>query len=155
MWRQGDWITLTDRGSVTVAGRSDATLNRGGVRLGSAEIYGVVEALPEIADSLVVGVELPDGGYDMPLFVVPAPGVQVDDPLRARIRAALRAELSPRHVPDRIVGAPAIPRTLTGKKLEVPVKRLLQQVPVDRAVATAAVDRPELLSWFAEQGGRR
>jgi len=155
VWRQGDWITLTDRGSVTVAGRSDATLNRGGVRLGSAEIYGVVEALPEVADSLVVGVELPDGGYDMPLFVVPAPGVQVDDPLRARIRAALRAELSPRHVPDRIVGAPAIPRTLTGKKLEVPVKRLLQQVPVDRAVATAAVDRPELLSWFAEQGGRR
>jgi len=155
VWRQGDWITLTERGSVTVAGRSDATLNRGGVRLGSAEIYDVVEAMPEIADSLVVGVELPDGGYDMPLFVVAAPGVEVDDPLRARIRDALRAELSPRHVPDRIVAAPAIPRTLTGKKLEIPIKRLLQQVPVDRAVTSAAVDRPELLTWFSAQPPRR
>jgi acetoacetyl-CoA synthetase len=151
VWRQGDWITLTARGSVVVAGRSDATLNRGGVRLGSAEIYGVVEAMPEIADSLVVGVELPDGGYYMPLFVVPAPGVGVDEPLRAKIREALRRELSPRHVPDEIISAPAVPRTLTGKKLEVPVKRLLQQVPIDRAVAAAAVDRPELLAWFADQ----
>jgi acetoacetyl-CoA synthetase len=149
VWRQGDWITVTRRGSVTVSGRSDATLNRGGVRLGSAEIYGVVESLPEIIDSLVVGVELPDGGYAMPLFVVPAAGVELDDDLRDRIRTALRGQLSPRHVPDEIVVAPAVPRTLTGKKLEVPVKRLLQGAPVDRVVSADAVDRPDVLSWFA------
>jgi acetoacetyl-CoA synthetase len=149
VWRQGDWITVSPRGSVVVSGRSDATLNRGGVRLGSAEIYGVVESLPEVSDSLVVGVELPGGGYAMPLFVVPAAGVELDDELRARIRAALREELSPRHVPDEIVAAPAVPRTLTGKRLEVPVKRLLQGAPIDLVVSADAVDRPDVLPWFA------
>jgi acetoacetyl-CoA synthetase len=151
VWRQGDWITVTERGSVVVSGRSDATLNRGGVRLGSAEIYGVVESLPEITDSLVVGVEQPDGGYLMPLFVVPAPGVELDEELRSRISAALRSELSPRHVPDEILAVPGVPRTLTGKKLEVPVKRLLQGAPVDIVSAAGAVDRPDLLHWFAER----
>jgi acetoacetyl-CoA synthetase len=149
IWRQGDWLTLTERGSVIVSGRSDATLNRGGVRLGSAEIYGVVEALPEIADSLVIGVDLADGGYSMRLFVVPAAGVEFDDHLRERIVRALRRELSPRHVPDEIVAAPGIPRTLTGKKLEVPVKRIVQGSAADGAVSAGAVDRPELLTWFA------
>ena len=149
VWRQGDWITLTERGSVVVSGRSDATLNRGGVRLGSAEIYGVVESMPEIADSLVVGVEVPDGGYSLVLFVVPAAGVEVDTGLRERIARVLRQELSPRHVPDAIVAAPGVPRTLTGKKLEVPVKRILQGSDVDAAVSEGAVDRPDLLSWFA------
>jgi acetoacetyl-CoA synthetase len=120
------------------------------VRLGSAEIYGVVESMPEIADSLVVGVELPDGGYAMPLFVVPTPGVHVDDELRDRILRALRDQLSPRHVPDTIVVAPGIPRTLTGKKLEVPIKRLMQGASVGSAAAAGAVDQPELLQWFAE-----
>ena len=151
VWRQGDWITITERGSVVVSGRSDATLNRGGVRLGSAEIYGVVESLAEITDSLVVGVEQADGGYAMPLFVVPAPGVRVDDELRERIAAALRRELSPRHVPDEIVAVPGVPRTLTGKKLEVPVKRLLQGAPADTVAAAGAIDRPDLLAWFAER----
>jgi acetoacetyl-CoA synthetase len=151
VWRQGDWITLTERGSVVVSGRSDATLNRGGVRLGSAEIYGVVESMPEIADSLVVGVEVPDGGYSLVLFVVPAAGVEVDTGLRERIARVLRQELSPRHVPDSIVAAPGVPRTLTGKKLEVPVKRILQGSDVDAAVSEGAVDRPDLLSWFAAQ----
>jgi acetoacetyl-CoA synthetase len=151
VWRQGDWITISDRGSVVVSGRSDATLNRGGVRLGSAEIYGVVEALPEVADSLVVGVELSDGGYAMPLFVVPAPGVEVDEDLRARIASAIQRQLSPRHVPDEIVVAPGVPRTLTGKKLEVPVKRLLQGVSVDRVASVGAVDHPDLLPWFADR----
>jgi acetoacetyl-CoA synthetase len=149
VWRQGDWLTLTERGSVIVSGRSDATLNRGGVRLGSAEIYGVVESMPEIADSLVVGIDLPEGGYAMRLFVVPAAGVEVDAGLRERIVRALRQELSPRHVPDEIVAAPGVPRTLTGKKLEIPVKRILQGAEVDGAVSSGAVDRPELLSWFA------
>jgi acetoacetyl-CoA synthetase len=149
VWRQGDWITVTRRGSVVVSGRSDATLNRGGVRLGSAEIYGVVESLPEVSDSLVVGVELPGGGYAMPLFVVPAAGVELDAELRDRIAATLRTQLSPRHVPDEIVAAPAVPRTLTGKKLEVPVKRLLQGAPIDRVVSADAVDRPDVLPWFA------
>jgi acetoacetyl-CoA synthetase len=151
IWRQGDWITLTRRGSLIVSGRSDATLNRGGVRLGSAEIYGVVESMPEIADSLVVGIELPDGGYTMQLFVVPATGIAVDDDLRGRIVQALRQNLSPRHVPDEILAVPGVPRTLTGKKLEVPVKRLLQGATVEGAAAAGAVDRPELLAWFADR----
>lgn len=134
-----------------MSGRSDATLNRGDVRLGSAEIYGVVEWMPEIADSLVVGVELPDGGYTMQLFVVPAIGTDVDDDLRARIAQALRQHLSPRHVPDQILAVPGIPRTLTGKKLKVPVKRLLQGATIDGAASAGAVDRPELLAWFADR----
>jgi hypothetical protein len=125
-------------------------LNRGGVRLGSAEIYGVVESMPEIADSLVVGIELPDGGYTMQLFVVPTTGIDVDDELRARIAGALRQRLSPRHIPDQILAVPGVPRTLTGKKLEVPVKRLLQGAPVDGAASAGAVDRPELLAWYAD-----
>ncbi len=144
-WRQGDWITLNERGGVVVSGRSDATLNRGGVRLGSAEIYAVVEAFDGVLDSLVVGVERPDGGYLLALFVVG----ELDEDLRARIVAALRAELSPRHVPDEIVTAPVIPRTLTGKKLEVPVKRVLQGMPPAEAAAAGSVDHPEALPWFA------
>jgi acetoacetyl-CoA synthetase len=155
-WRQGDWIVVSPEGSVTVHGRSDATLNRAGVRIGSAEVYGAVERLPEIADSLVIGIELDDGGYDMPLFVVPAGDVTLDDSLREKIVNTIRTELSPRHVPDVIVAAPAIPRTLTGKKLEVPVKRILQGVPPDQAAAADAVDRPDVLDWFqAYAAGRR
>jgi acetoacetyl-CoA synthetase len=149
VWRQGDWLTLTERGSVIVSGRSDATLNRGGVRLGSAEIYGVVESMPEIVDSLVVGTDLADGSYSMRLFVVPAAGVELDDGLRERIVRALRQDLSPRHVPDEVLAAPGVPRTLTGKKLEVPIKRILQGSDVDEVVSADAVDRPDLLSWFA------
>jgi acetoacetyl-CoA synthetase len=156
VWRQGDWITITSRGGVVVSGRSDATLNRGGVRMGSAEIYAVVERLDEIADSLVVGVEEPDGGYYMPLFVVPREGEEVDGALRDALVAAIRSDLSPRHVPDEIVVAPAIPRTLTGKKLEVPVKRVLQGVPVAAAASLGAVDRPDVLDWYARfAAGRR
>ncbi len=108
--------------------------------------------MPEIADSLVVGIELPDGGYSMQLFVVPATGTEVDDDLRASIVQSLRHHLSPRHVPDEILAIPGVPRTLTGKKLEVPVKRLLQGVTIEAAASADAVDRPELLSWFADRG---
>jgi acetoacetyl-CoA synthetase len=153
VWRQGDWIRLKADGAVTVLGRSDATLNRAGVRIGSAEIYGAVERLPEVVDSLVVGLELGDGGYYMPLFVVS----ESDDheALEAAVRRIVREQLSPRHVPDEVVAVPVIPRTLTGKKLEVPIKRILQGVPPQDAAALGSVDRPEALEWFARFAARR
>ncbi|MEU2287015.1 acetoacetate--CoA ligase [Streptomyces sp. NPDC013178] len=155
VWRHGDWITLTGRGSVIVHGRSDSTLNRNGVRLGSADIHEAVERLPEIAEALAVGAEEPDGGYWMPLFVVLAPGTALDDTLRDRIRDAIRASTSPRHVPDEIIEVPAIPHTRTGKKLEVPVKRLLQGAAVEQVVNPAAVDAPELVDYYARLGAER
>ncbi|MER6388838.1 acetoacetate--CoA ligase [Streptomyces sp. NPDC001523] len=150
VWRHGDWITLTDRGSVIIHGRSDSTLNRQGVRMGSADIYEAVERLPEIKESLVIGLEEANGGYWMPLFVHLAPGATLDDDLRDRIKATIRAELSPRHVPDEIIEVPAVPHTLTGKRIEVPVKRLLQGAPLAKAVNLGSVDRPELLDFYAE-----
>ncbi|MFK0280194.1 acetoacetate--CoA ligase [Streptomyces sp. NPDC090499] len=155
VWRHGDWITVTGHGSVIVHGRSDSTLNRNGVRLGSADIHDVVERLPEIAEALVVGVEEPDGGYWMPLFVVLAAGAALDDALRDRIRAAVRSGASPRHVPDEIIEVPGVPHTRTGKKLEVPVKRLLQGAPVAEAADPAAVDAPDLLGHYARLGAAR
>jgi acetoacetyl-CoA synthetase len=149
VWRQGDWISFSERGSCVVTGRSDATLNRGGVRLGTGEFYSVVEELPELADSLVVHLEDAEGGPgELVLFVVPADGVTLDDDLRARIARSLRTQLSPRHVPDRIVAVPAIPRTLTGKKLEAPVKRILRGVPVDQVASPDALLDPEALAPF-------
>ncbi|WP_406004907.1 acetoacetate--CoA ligase [Streptomyces sp. NBC_00637] len=154
-WRHGDWITVTGHGSVIVHGRSDSTLNRNGVRLGSADIHDVVERLPEIAEALVIGAEEPDGGYWMPLFVVPAAGVTLDDALRETIKDALRTGASPRHVPDEVIEVPGIPHTRTGKKLEVPVKRLLQGAPVEQVVNPAAVDAPDLIDHFARLGAER
>ncbi|MFI6015612.1 acetoacetate--CoA ligase [Streptomyces sp. NPDC051243] len=155
IWRHGDWITLTGHGSVIVHGRSDSTLNRNGVRLGSADIHDVVERLPEITEALVIGAEEPDGGYWMPLFVVPAAGVELDDTLRERIKEAIRTGASPRHVPDEILEVPGIPHTRTGKKLEVPVKRLLQGAPVEQVVNPAAVDAPDLIAYYAGLGEER
>ncbi|MGL5810345.1 MAG: AMP-binding protein, partial [Nocardioides sp.] len=125
-WRHGDWVRIDPDGSMVISGRSDATLNRGGVRLGTAEFYRVVEDLDSIADSLVVHLEDDGGGAgELILFVLPAAGVAFDDALVAEVGAALRRELSPRHVPDRVYPAGTIPRTLSGKKLEVPVKKIL------------------------------
>ncbi|MGW2702840.1 acetoacetate--CoA ligase [Streptomyces sp. NPDC001340] len=155
VWRHGDWITITGHGSVIVHGRSDATLNRNGVRLGSADIHDIVERLPEITEALVIGAEESDGGYWMPLFVVPAPGVTLDDALREKIRDALRTGASPRHVPDEILAVPAIPHTRTGKKLEVPVKRLLQGAPAEQVLNPSAVDNPDLVAYFAGLGAER
>jgi acetoacetyl-CoA synthetase len=154
VWRHGDWITITERGSCVITGRSDATLNRGGVRLGTAEFYSVVEALPEVADSLVV--HLSGGGADeLLLFVVLAGDGRLDDALRARIAAELRTALSPRHVPDAVFEVPAVPRTLSGKKLEVPVKRILTGTPVDTAAAEGALANPESLAAFARLAADR
>ena len=154
-WRHGDWITLTGRNTVVIHGRSDSTLNRQGVRMGSADIYEVVERLPEIRESLVLGVELDDGGYWMPLFVHLADGATLDDALRDRITRTLRRELSPRHVPDEVLEVPAVPHTLTGKRLEVPVKRMLQGTPLAQAVNPGSVDDVQLLDFYAELGRAR
>jgi acetoacetyl-CoA synthetase len=150
VWRHGDWITVTDRGSVVVHGRSDATLNRNGIRMGSAEIYHALESIPEIVDSLVVGVEQPDGGYWMPLFVQLATGAQLDSELTERIQSAIRHGASPRHIPDEIRVAPGVPHTRTGKRLEVPVKRMLQGARTG-FIDPGAVAEPELLDWYAAQ----
>ncbi|MFD5147085.1 acetoacetate--CoA ligase [Streptomyces sp. NPDC058401] len=150
VWRHGDWITITDHGSVVIHGRSDSTLNRQGVRMGSADIYEAVERLPEIKESLVIGLEEPNGGYWMPLFVHLAPGAVLDEALRSRIKATIREELSPRHVPDEIIEVPGIPHTLTGKRIEVPVKRLLQGAPMAKAVNPGSVDNLDLLHFYEE-----
>ncbi|MEU6337958.1 acetoacetate--CoA ligase [Streptomyces cellulosae] len=150
VWRHGDWITLTSRGSVVIHGRSDSTLNRQGVRMGSADIYEAVERLPEIKESLVVGIEQPDGGYWMPLFVHLAPGATLDDDLADRIKKTIRTQLSPRHVPDEIIEVPGIPHTLTGKRIEVPVKRLLQGTPLEKAVNPGSIDNLDLLAHYQE-----
>lgn len=151
VWRHGDWISVTERGTVEMHGRSDSTLNRQGVRMGSADIYQAVEKMPEIVEALVLGVERPDGGYWMPLFVVLADGVVLDDTLRERINTVIRDELSPRHVPDDIIAAPGVPHTRTGKKLEVPIKRILQGADVTRAVDRTAIDAPELIDWYRDR----
>jgi acetoacetyl-CoA synthetase len=156
VWRHGDWITITDRGTCVITGRSDATLNRGGVRLGTAEFYSVVEALDEVVDSLVVHLEDAAGGPgELLLFVVLPPGVTLDDGLRARIAKQLREALSPRHVPDQIRQVDAVPRTLSGKKLEVPVKRILSGVPAERAAAKGALANPESLTAFEQHVSER
>ena len=152
VWRFGDWVLLTERGSAIITGRSDATLNRGGVRLGSSEIYSVVEEIDEVLDSLVVHLEEED---ELLLFVVLRPGVELDDGLRKRIAGALRNALSPRHAPDTIVAVPAIPRTLTGKKLEVPVKRVLAGAKVSDVASSDALVEPGSIEPFAEYAKTR
>lgn len=150
VWRHGDWITITDRGTCTITGRSDATLNRGGVRLGTSEFYTVVEALPEVTDSLVVHLEDDEGGAGtLVLFVQLAAGTAFDDDLRKQIATELRTKLSPRHVPDVLAQISVMPRTLSGKRIEVPVKRILQGRPVDEAVARGALTNPEGIDEFA------
>jgi acetoacetyl-CoA synthetase len=156
VWRQGDWIKFTERGSCVITGRSDATLNRGGVRLGTGEFYAVVEDIPEIVDALVVHLEDHGGGAgELLLFVVPREGAVVDEDLRRRIAQALRGELSPRHVPDTIVSVPAIPRTLTGKKLEAPVKRILLGEASERVASRDSLLDPAALDAFVELASER
>jgi acetoacetyl-CoA synthetase len=148
IWRHGDWIKITPRGSAIISGRSDSTINRMGIRMGSSEIYRVVESLPEVMDSLIVGVELPHGQYYMPLFVVLRNGVILDEALKARISTALRTQISPHHVPDEIVEIPEVPRTLSGKKMEVPIKKLLMGIPIEKAASVDAMSNPGSLQYF-------
>ncbi|MER6970362.1 acetoacetate--CoA ligase [Nocardioides sp. NPDC000445] len=149
VWRHGDWILFHDNGSCHVAGRSDATLNRGGVRLGTAEFYRVAEEVDGVADSLVVHLEDPDGGNgELLLFVVTDQGTRLDDPLRTRLVRALRSALSPRHIPDQVIEVPAVPRNLTGKKLELPAKRILQGVRPEDVASRDALADPASLDPF-------
>jgi acetoacetyl-CoA synthetase len=157
VWRQGDWVRFSQEGTCIITGRSDATLNRGGVRLGTSELYVVVEELPEIEDSLIVHLEDDAGGPgELILFVVVVAG-ELDDALRSRIAGELRAQLSPRHVPDTIAAVPAIPRTLTGKKLEAPVKRILRGAPADTVASRGALAVPGAIDAFVQfsEGNRR
>jgi len=155
VWRHGDWVTMHSDGTISVHGRSDATLNRQGVRLGSADFYDVLETMPEITETLVVGLDLPDDKYWLGLFVVPAPGHALNDELKEKILTTLRSRLTPRHVPDEIVEAPAVPHTLTGKRLEVPIKKLLAGKPLDKAANIASVDNPDALRWYARFAAER
>jgi acetoacetyl-CoA synthetase len=154
VWRHGDWIKVRDDGGCVIYGRSDSTLNRGGVRMGTSEFYRVVEGLPEIADSLVVDTGRLGAEGRLLLFVQLADGVDLDEALVARIRKVLRDALSPRHVPDEIVPVPGVPRTLSGKKLEVPVRKILLGTPVAEAANPDAMANPEVLEYFNRDHGQ-
>lgn len=150
IWRHGDWVKITPRGSAVIYGRSDSTINRKGIRMGSSEIYRVVEDIPEILDSLIIGVEGAGGAYYMPLFVVLKPGVELDDALKTTIRNKIRANLSPHHVPDEIIAIPEVPRTLNGKKLEVPVKKIFMGAPIEKAISVDSMSNPHVMQYFIE-----
>jgi len=150
VWRHGDWIKIKPSGSCVIYGRSDATINRAGVRMGTSEIYQAVESLPEIADSLVVDMEALGGRSFMPLFVVLREGHVLDEELKERIRRRLREDVSPRHVPDAIIAVPEVPRTLNGKKMEVPVRKILLGVPLEKAVNPGSMANPQSLAVFVE-----
>jgi acetoacetyl-CoA synthetase len=148
VWRHGDFLRINGRGGCYIYGRSDSTLNRYGVRIGTAEIYRAVEQIPEIADSLIVCCELPGGNFFMPLFVKAKVGSDLDDQLRAKINTKLREDCSPRHVPDHIYEVPAIPYTLTGKKMEVPVRKILMGWPLEKAASRDAMAIPGAIDFF-------
>ena len=150
VWRQGDFFRINGRDGCFVLGRSDATLNRHGVRIGTAEVYAVLASIDEIDDALIVNLDLPGGRFHMPLFVRLAGGLRLDDRIQDKIRDRLRREYTPRHVPDRIVQVPDIPLTLTGKKLEVPVRKILLGVPPDEAANRNAMANPGSLDFFAD-----
>jgi acetoacetyl-CoA synthetase len=155
VWRHGDWLKLNSDGSLVIYGRSDSTLNRGGVRMGTSEFYSAVEAMPEIADSLVVDTgSLADAVGKMWLFVVLREGVVLDGDLKRRIKALLKTELSPRHVPDQIRAISAVPRTLNGKKLEVPVKKVLAGAAPGGAASAGSLADPAALEAFVAIGER-
>jgi len=154
VWRHGDWIKITGRGGAVIYGRSDSTINRQGVRMGTSEIYSAVEALPEVLDSLVVDVQRADGAAWMPLFVVLREGDQLDDQLRSRIARQIREHCSPRHVPDEVLQLEEVPRTLSGKKLEVPVKKILMGADPARAASRDSLANPDSLDFFSELAGR-
>lgn len=152
VWTHGDHITFNDRGECQIHGRSDSTLNRFGVRIGTAEVYRAVETVDGVLDSLVVCLDLPDGEFFMPLFVKTEPGVVLDDGLRSAINQRLRTEYSPRHVPDAIFAVDLIPYTLTGKKMEIPVRKLLSGVPREKAANSDSMVNPRALDFYVEFG---
>lgn len=148
VWRHGDWLTVYPDGSCAITGRSDATINRNGVRMGTSEIYAAVEAVDEVLDAMVIELEQPGGESRLVMFVVLRPGVELDASLRSTLGGAIRASLSPRFIPDEFIVAPGIPRTLSGKKQELPVKRIYQGRPVDKVINRDAMANPEVLDWY-------
>jgi acetoacetyl-CoA synthetase len=154
VWRHGDWIEITSRGTAVIYGRSDSTINRGGIRMGTSEIYRAVLSLEEIVDALVVDVPRPDTDGWMPLFIVLRDGARLDDELRKEIARRVRAQCSPRHVPDEVFAIEAVPRTLSGKVLEVPVKRILMGTPADKAASRDSLANPAALDYFTEMAAR-
>ncbi|MBA3425742.1 MAG: acetoacetate--CoA ligase [Rubrobacter sp.] len=150
VWRHGDWIKVKPYGGCVIYGRSDSTINRGGVRMGTAEIYSAVEKVEEVADSLVVDIPRSSGNSFMPLFVVLEEGVELNDDLKGRIKSSIKENASPRHVPNEILAVPDIPRTLNGKKLEVPVKKILSGTAPEDAASRDSLSNPESLDRFAE-----
>jgi acetoacetyl-CoA synthetase len=149
LWRHGDWIRITPRGGAVIYGRSDATINRHGIRMGTAEIYRVVEDLPEVLDSMVVDLEYLGRESWMPLFVVLRDGIKLDAALEDRIRDQIRTRLSARHVPNDVIQVAEIPRTLTGKKMELPIKKLLLGQPIEKIANPDAMANPQSLQWYA------
>lgn len=148
IWRHGDWIKITPHGSAIIYGRSDSTINRMGIRMGSSEIYRVVESLPDILDSLIIGIELPHEKYYMPLFVVLREQASLDDELKQVIKKRLRTEISPHHIPDEIIAVPEIPRTLSGKKMEVPIKKLFMGISAANVASIDAISNPQAFAFF-------
>ncbi len=153
-WRHGDWIRFTDRGTSVIYGRSDTTINRHGIRMGTAEIYRVVEEMPEISDSLVVDLEYLGRQSFLPLFVVLRPGFALDAGLKTRIKERLRTLASARHVPDEVYAIDEVPRTLTGKKMELPVRKLLLGAPIEKAASPDAMANPQSLGFFVQLAQR-
>jgi len=150
VWRHGDFIKINERGGCYIYGRSDSTLNRFGVRIGTSELYRTVEKLPEVIDSLVVCIELPGGKFFMPMFLQLAEGTELTDDLMARISAELRENCSPRHVPDKFYAVQEVPYTLTGKKLEVPVRKLLLGWPLEKAASRDSLKNPAAIDFFLD-----
>lgn len=150
VWRHGDWIKITERDSLVILGRSDATLNRQGVRIGTAEIYRAIDTIPDIRDCLIINLEHADGTDWMPLFVTLAPGAALTDELKKHINSTLRAAYSPRHVPDAIIEIPDVPYTISGKKMETPVKKILQRKPLDKAYNRDSMRNPEAMEYFIQ-----
>jgi acetoacetyl-CoA synthetase len=148
VWRHGDFFKVNSRGGCFVLGRSDATLNRHGVRIGTAEVYRVLSGIEAVEDALIVNLDLPGGRFFMPLFVKLADELVLDEDITAQIRDRLRREYTPRHVPDAIVQAPDIPVTLTGKKMEVPVRKILRGTPPEQAANRHAMANPHALDFF-------
>jgi acetoacetyl-CoA synthetase len=153
IWRHGDWIEITSRGTAVIYGRSDSTINRQGVRMGTSEIYRAVQAVPEVLDALVVDIPKPGTEGWMPLFVVLREGAELDEELEGQIKRRIREQCSPRHVPDEIHRIAEVPRTLSGKVLEVPVKRILMGTPAEQAASRDSLANPTALDYFVELAG--
>jgi acetoacetyl-CoA synthetase len=150
VWRHGDWIEITERGTAIIYGRSDSTINRGGIRMGTSEIYRAVLSVDQVQDALVVDVPREGEENWMPLFVVMRDGNELDDDTIKAIRTRVREDCSPRHVPNEVIAIAEIPRTLSGKVLEVPVKRVLMGEPPEKAASRESLANPEAFDWFVD-----